>query len=166
MKKVFSLVMAVLLVAAALPALADHGQYMQDNVGYAQKGLPGVLERFDGDLDAVAAYLTSPTANNQGGGPGKRTDLDVVVKVAKPAEDDDQETGGDEPDGSSEFPWVFTTDDEGTPITEQIAALFGEGQEHEDSSAFPYYFKVGEDVYKVTKPDSDIAVEKVEKEVK
>lgn len=64
-----ALTLALLLALAAIPAqAADQGVYMKPNVGYAQKGFPGVVERFEGDMRAVAEYITSPIANQQGAG--------------------------------------------------------------------------------------------------
>lgn len=69
MKKVMVMALALMLALAALPGYAaDRGVYMRDNIAWAQMGWPGILERFEGDMDAVEAYVTSPIANQQGAG--------------------------------------------------------------------------------------------------
>lgn len=69
MKKAMLIALAALVCLAAVSGYAaDRGVYMKKDIAWAQKGFPGIVERFEGDMEAVGEYVTSEIANQQGAG--------------------------------------------------------------------------------------------------
>lgn len=71
MKKIFLFVLALVILACAMPALAyaPGDPILLDNgIPYGNYGYQGLIALYGGNMKAVEAHITSPFSNQQGGG--------------------------------------------------------------------------------------------------
>lgn len=95
MKKPLSLLLALALLASALPVLAAADGYPADillpnGIPYGNYGYQGLIVLHGGDMAKVDAHMRSARANQQGAGTGRRATaqadaaaLDLVAQLLK-----------------------------------------------------------------------------------